>query len=176
MTVPVFTVNNDIFTMTCGGFSLQVFFYCIKGSETHLLSPYIEGGFAMTPEQKSIIQNMRRKLCSYAEIAEILGFPSANTVKSYCYRNHLNTEELLKDAGVCKNCGKPFVKMAKTKPRIFCSDACKLAWWKNHVNEHKRTCKTKFVCQTCGTSFTDYPSSERKYCSERCYQRRNRHE
>ena len=155
---------------------MQAYFLCIRGSKTYFDSPYIEGGFNMTPEQKTIIINMRCKLFSYAEIAEVLGLPSINTVKSFCYRNHLNTEELLKDSGVCKNCGKPFVRITKTKPRIFCSDACKLAWWKNHTNEHKRTCKTKFVCKTCGKSFTDYPSSQRKYCSEKCYQRRNRHE
>ncbi len=130
----------------------------------------------MTPEQKTIIQNMRRRLCSYAEIAGVLGFSSVNTIKSYCYRNNLNTEKLLKDVGICKNCGKPFVKANKTKPRIFCSDACKLVWWKSHANEHKRTCKTEVVCKNCSKRFLAYPSAERKYCSEQCYRRRNRHE
>lgn len=129
----------------------------------------------MTPEQKAMIQNMRHKLCSFVEIAGVLGLP-VNTIKSYCYRNKLNTEELLKNAVACKNCGKPIAKIAKTKPRIFCCDTCKLSWWKNHIDEHRKSCKTEFICKTCGTSFTDYPSAERKYCSHKCYRRRNQHE
>ena len=126
----------------------------------------------MTTEQKNVVQNMRSKLYSYAEIADALGLP-VNTIKSYCYRNRLNTEELLKDVTPCKNCGKPIVSQSKTKPRIFCSDTCKISWWKNHKEEHKKTSEVSLVCETCGTEFTAYKSADRKYCSQNCYQRRN---
>ena len=126
----------------------------------------------MTNEQKRIITRMREKLCSYAEIADALGLPF-NSVKSFCFRNDLTTEALTKEAKVCKNCGKPIVSKSKTKPRIFCCDACKLAWWKKHKTEHTSSFLVEVSCPTCGASFTAYKSSKRKYCSEQCYQRRN---
>ena len=126
----------------------------------------------MTNEQKTVVQNMRSKLYSYSEIADALGI-SANTIKSYCYRNHLNTEELLKNVKPCKNCGKPIVAQSKTKPRIFCCDACKISWWKSHKEEHKKTSQVSLVCEKCGAEFTAYESAKRKYCSQNCYQRRN---
>ena len=126
----------------------------------------------MTAEQKKIVRNMRNKLYSYAEIADVLGLP-VNTIKSYCYRNCLNTEELLKEVIPCKNCGKAIVSQSKTKPRVFCCDACKISWWKSHKEDHKKTSEISLVCKTCGTEFTAYKSADRKYCSQHCYQRRN---
>ena len=126
----------------------------------------------MTNEQKNTIKKMREKLCSYAEIAEILGL-SANTIKSYCLRNGLNTEVLINKAKRCKNCGKPIAEISKTKPRVFCCDACKIVWWKTHKTEHKSSFIIEQICPTCGKHFTAYKSSKRKYCSEQCYQRRN---
>lgn len=126
----------------------------------------------MTNEQKSNIKKMREKLYSYAEIAEILGL-SLNSVKSYCLRKGLNTDALIKNAKRCKYCGKPIVELSKTKPRIFCCDACKLAWWKKHKTEQHSSYIAELTCPTCGKKFTAYKSSKRKYCSERCYQRRH---
>ncbi len=126
----------------------------------------------MTNEQKIQIKLMREKLCGYAEISKALGL-SLNSVKSYCLRNHLNTEALTKNAKRCKNCGKPIVAVSKTKPRIFCCDKCKLTWWKEHKNQNHSRFITEHICQTCGNVFNDYASANRKYCSEKCYQRRN---
>ena len=126
----------------------------------------------MTNEQKKIIKRMREKLCSYAEIADALGI-SFNSVKSFCLRNGLTTEALTKDATKCKACGKPIISKSKTKPRIFCNDACKLIWWKEHKTEHSSSYIVEHSCPTCGKKFTAYKSSKRKYCSELCYQRRN---
>lgn len=126
----------------------------------------------MTNEQKSTIKRMREKLCSYAEIATSLGL-SLNSVKSYCLRNHLNTEAIKQNAKRCKHCGKPIFKGSKTKPRVFCCDTCKFAWWKeNKSHEHSHLIEDH-ICLTCGKHFNDYASANRKYCSAKCYQRRN---
>ena len=129
----------------------------------------------MNGEQKMQIREMREKLCSYAEIAEATGL-SVNTVKSYCYRNGLNKTELSKDLQLCKNCNNAIALKSKTKPRKFCSDACKLAWWKKHKGKQKSRFMSTLKCPTCGKKFTAYKSAKRKYCSENCYQRRNANE
>lgn len=126
----------------------------------------------MTNEQKITIKTMREKLCSYAEIAEKLRI-SVNSVKSYCLRNHLNTEVLVKNAKKCKNCGKPIVVDSRTKPRVFCSNECKVYWWKNHKSADNSNFVQEHTCTTCGKSFSAYTTANRKYCSLQCYQRRN---
>ena len=126
----------------------------------------------MTNEQKITIKKMREKLCSYAEIATLLGL-SLNSVKSYCLRNHLNTEAITQNAKRCKYCGKPIIEPCKTKPRVFCNNTCKISWWKeNKSHDHSRLVKEN-ICLTCGKHFNDYASANRKYCSAECYQRRN---
>ena len=140
----------------------------------------------MTKSQKEIILTMRRALCSYTQIAEKTGL-SVGTIKSYCYRNGLNAESLKSSSGLCKNCGKPILTPSKTRPRRFCSDACKTAWWNLHRYDHKNSSLIKqfkcnvcgkefaikqFKCNVCGKEFADYSSTQRKYCSRICYQKR----
>lgn len=126
----------------------------------------------MTDEQKNKIKNLREKFFSYADIADKLGL-STNAVKSFCFRSGLNTDALIENAKPCKNCGKPIASIAKTKPRIFCCNQCKIAWWKKHkTEEHSHMIKEQ-ICPVCGTAFSDYVSANRKYCSLSCYQRRN---
>lgn len=122
----------------------------------------------MAKSQKEIILTMRRALCSYTQIAEKTGL-SVGAIKSYCYRNGLNTESLKSSSGFCKNCGKPILTPSKTRPRRFCSDACKTAWWNLHRYDHKNSSLIKpFKCNICGKEFADYSSTQRKYCSRLC--------
>ena len=157
---------------------MQAYFFCFFRPKKHFLSRWVIedipriGGIAMTNEQKNTIRKMREKLCSYAEISGVLGL-SVSSIKSYCLRNELNTETLMSNVKRCKNCGKPLVEVSKTKPRVFCCDACKLTWWKKHKTNHKSPLIVEHTCLTCGKGFTAYKSSKRKYCSEQCYQRRN---
>lgn len=126
----------------------------------------------MTKSQKETILTMRRALCSYTQIAEKTGL-SVSAIKSYCYRHGLNTESLKNSSGFCKNCGKPILTPSKNRPRRFCSDACKTAWWNLHRYEHKKSSLIKqFKCNVCGKEFADYSSTQRKYCSRTCYQKR----
>lgn len=124
----------------------------------------------MTKLQKEQIHHLRQKLTPYSQIAGLLGL-SMNTVKSYCYRHGLNTETLNSINGYCQQCGKPLIS-AKTKPRRFCSTACKTAFWNGHRRERASNQITMHACLVCGENFSDYHSVGRKYCSQACYQKR----
>ena len=59
----------------------------------------------MRTDQKNQINEMRKRGCTYANIAETLSV-SENTIKTYCRRTRL-TEDSAKAVLVCKQCGKP---------------------------------------------------------------------
>ena len=94
----------------------------------------------MTKEQKQQIQNMRHKGLGYKKIAGTLGI-SVNTVKSYCQRNNLSTESLAaiyaefntgEGQDPCKQCGKLIIQKPKSKPKTYCCDKCRYAWWNDY--------------------------------------------
>jgi hypothetical protein len=69
----------------------------------------------------------------------------------------------------CKNCGVAILQQPKQKPKKFCGDACRLAWWgENRDQMHKRAYYHK-VCQNCGAEFEAYGNEHRKYCSRKCF-------
>ena len=130
----------------------------------------------MTNTQKERIQRMRWRDCSYIEISEALGVPEA-TIKSFCRRNNLQDADLqtLKAARedfaipvVCTQCGLMLEQGAKRKPRRFCSDKCRLAWWNSHRHEINHKKIRKLICAACGNEFKSYDAG-RKYCSHACY-------
>ena len=126
----------------------------------------------MTIEQKETILRLRQALSSYTQIAKETGL-TASAVKSYCYRRGLNTEALKNSGGYCQHCGEPIVKPSRTRPRRFCSDRCKTAWWNAHRHDHKNSHSiVRFTCAICGKAIEDYSSTHRKYCSQACYQKR----
>ena len=128
----------------------------------------------MTGEQKQKIQTLRIQGNSYLQIADSLGL-SINTVKSYCRINNLSNSDAFKDTGNeenkehCKQCGKKLVSANKSKPKQFCSDKCRMAWWNAHPEAVKRKAVYKFSCHTCGMDFESYGNSSRKYCSRTCF-------
>ncbi len=121
----------------------------------------------MTNEQKKQIMVLRRQGYGYSKIAQMLSI-SENTIKSYCRRNDLSLEAL-NNTAACKQCGKLIIIKEKCKPRQFCSDRCRVAWWSSH--EHKSHAKTTyhFVCEKCGLHFESNGNKSRKYCSHKCY-------
>jgi endogenous inhibitor of DNA gyrase (YacG/DUF329 family) len=126
----------------------------------------------MTDTQKQRIEYLRGKGDSYAAIAAALGI-SENTVKSYCRRNNLGAgyiaELPAKSEGSCENCGKPLEHTAGAKHRRFCSDKCRLAWWKDNRSRLNRKAVYQLKCVHCGGDFESYGNKERKYCSHACY-------
>ncbi len=51
----------------------------------------------------------------------------------------------------------------------FCSDKCRMAWWKAHPDQLNRKAIYHMVCAHCGQPFDSYGNSHRKYCSRACY-------
>ena len=120
----------------------------------------------MTDQQKDQIQSMRRQGLSYVKIGQALGI-SDNTVRSFCRRNRLG--EPVKHTIPCQYCGKPVKIVSKQKPRKFCSDRCRAAWWNGHREAVNRRAFYNFICAHCGREFTAYGNAHRKYCSHKCY-------
>ncbi len=121
----------------------------------------------MTDLQKEQIKAMRSQGIGYVKIGLALGI-SNNTVRSFCRRNGMdgNAE---KTVNRCKQCGKAIKEKPKQKPRTFCSDTCRTAWWNSHLDCVDRRAVYRFVCTACGKPFTAYGNQHRKYCSHACY-------
>lgn len=109
----------------------------------------------MTDIQKSQILSLRNSGHGYTDIAVRLGI-SKDTIKSFCRRNGVAGIRAAKQA-------------EKQKPRRFCSDQCRQAWWNAHPEMVKQKAVYSYVCPTCGKPFTAYGNSHRKYCSHQCY-------
>lgn len=123
----------------------------------------------MTKQQKDLIIQMRGQKQSYSTIAEQLGI-SVNTVSSFCRRNALDGDcKDIGGTGFCKNCGRLFKSKKGHRPRQFCSDNCRLAWWNTHPDQVKRGADYSFICASCGREFSAYGNRHRKYCSHACY-------
>jgi endogenous inhibitor of DNA gyrase (YacG/DUF329 family) len=121
----------------------------------------------MTITQKSKISALRQKGESYNNIAEKLNI-SVNTVKSFCRRNNAPADSVVSKA-VCPQCGKQIITVAGRKPKKFCSDECRVAWWNSHQAEVSKKAYYTFKCAACGSDFTAYGNSTRRYCSHKCY-------
>lgn len=129
----------------------------------------------MTEAQKSAIKSMREYGFGYARIAKRLGM-SVNTVRSYCRRNHLMSEDIQPVVPVepgarkcfCKGCGVPVAQNPGRKAKLFCSDSCRTMWWNSHPELVNRKAYYNFTCKYCKKPFTAYGNSKRKYCSRAC--------
>jgi endogenous inhibitor of DNA gyrase (YacG/DUF329 family) len=126
----------------------------------------------MIQSQKEQIAALRANGDSYAKIADTLGI-SENTVKSYCRRNNLggnaaSTSEAPSQS-YCRQCGTALEQIPGMKPRKFCSDQCRAAWWATHPESLNRKAVYRFTCPACGMEFESYGNKGRKYCSHACY-------
>lgn len=121
----------------------------------------------MTNEQRECITAMRQQGRGYTEIATELSI-SKNTVKSFCRRNALkNVSE--KDTPRCRNCGVHMNIADKCKTQQFCSDRCRVLWWKARNRKVYPKPVYQLACQNCGTVFQSVGNLRRKYCSHDCY-------
>lgn len=108
----------------------------------------------------------------YKRIAGSLGL-SENTIKSFCQRNRLESgampavTENVDVKPKCKQCGKPLEQTVNKKPKVFCDDKCRYAWWNTNPEKQKSACYS--VCACCGKPFASLRSRKRKYCGNACY-------
>ena len=123
----------------------------------------------MTIEQQNQIRFLRQNGEGYKRIASLLGL-SVNTVKSFCRRNDNlvgEAEETASSVGTavsCRQCGESVQQIAGRRPRIFCCNACKTAYWRSRakpLGQHR-------LCPGCGMPLLGHDQS-RKYCCHACY-------
>ena len=114
----------------------------------------------MSNEQKETIKSLRSQGQSISQISSIIGI-SANTIKAFLRREHKKKE-------FCKFCRKLLEQLPNCKPKTYCNDTCRYAWWK--ANRHLATHKViyDYICDYCKQAFTSL-GKDRKYCSHPCY-------
>ena len=118
----------------------------------------------MTKEQKTLILYYREQHMTYRQIGEKLGL-SPDTVKTFCRRNTPQEDRTEASAlSQCRNCGAPVHPLPGRRERLFCSPACRTAYWR----KHNLLGGTPRYCAGCGALLTG-GSASRKYCSHACY-------
>ncbi len=116
----------------------------------------------MATEKSIEIMEYRRQGVGYKRISALTGYP-LNTVKSVCRRSQETSHKR------CLQCGAKIEQPPHRKEKKFCSDKCRMAWWKAHPERVERKAFYHMVCAQCGKSFDSYGNSRRKYCSRSCY-------
>ena len=118
----------------------------------------------MTQEQKTLILHYREQHMTYRQIGEKLGL-SPDTVKTFCRRNTPREDRTEASASSqCRNCGAPVHPLPGRRERLFCSPACRTAYWR----KHNLLGKDPRYCAGCGALLTG-GSVSRKYCNHACY-------
>ena len=118
----------------------------------------------MTKEQKILVLHYREQHMTYRQIGEKLGL-SPDTVKTFCRRNTPQEDRTETSASTqCRNCGAPVHLLPGRRERLFCSPACRTAYWR----KHNLLGKDPRYCAGCGALLTG-GSASRKYCSHACY-------
>lgn len=117
----------------------------------------------MTIQEKNTIEKLRQNGYGYKKIAAELNLP-IGTVKTYCKR-HLAMED---DKQRCPVCETVIKQAPHKKEKRFCSDKCRMKWWKEHPDLINRPSKYEYICSYCGKNFSSR-NPKRKYCSQRCY-------
>lgn len=118
----------------------------------------------MTQEQKTLALYYREQQRTYREIGEKLGL-SPDTVKTFCRRNRKQKERAVQKEGFqCKNCDAPIYPFPGKRESLFCSAACRTAYWR----KHNLLSLPPRHCAGCGTLLTG-GSIVKKYCCHACY-------
>lgn len=118
----------------------------------------------MTNETKTLIISLRESGKSYGEIVLITGV-CESTVKTICLRYKKQN----KDKNKCKYCSKELKFIKGKKKKIFCSDNCRMLYWKENRKLIKRKPCFDLECPICHCHFMAYKSQCSKYCSWECY-------
>lgn len=127
----------------------------------------------MTEEQKKQIRGFRAAGKGYKRISTALDIP-VGTVKSFCRRDEADTPAITgwdatestdaSEKPACLRCGKPVVRIPGRKKRRFCSEACRVAYWRTQA----RSDSEQILCAGCGKPLCGL-DRHRKFCSHACY-------
>ena len=117
----------------------------------------------MTLQEITAISRMRASGYTLAAMALALG-KSPNTIKSHLRRHPVSLDEK-----ICLHCGQAVAQLEGRKPRKFCNDACRMAYWNAHQATVNRKAYYRLVCRNCKKEYQCYGNDKRKYCSRDCY-------
>ena len=109
----------------------------------------------------------------------MVGLPRDN-VRNYCKSHGLagyqpvyemNLKDRIEEGTACAYCGGPMKKAKTGRPRRFCSEACRRAYWKMHREEINKSPGAVYTmeCPYCGKIFESYGNKKRKYCCHEHY-------
>jgi len=121
----------------------------------------------MTDTERAQIMKMQREGLGYKRIATVTGLP-LNSVKTFCRRNPVVLAEVVEPT--CRFCGKRIEQTPHKRQKLYCSDQCRMAWWKDNRDKMNRQAFYHKRCQQCGKEFDSYGDAGRKFCSPACYQ------
>lgn len=121
----------------------------------------------MTTDEINTINDLQQRGLGYKKIASLTGLP-VNSVKTYCRRHKVKAPSAEEPQAFCRGCGKPIQRIPQAKPRLFCSDSCRMHFWNTHRDEVKHRAIYKFTCPHCGREFQSIGNPNRKYCSREC--------
>lgn len=133
----------------------------------------------MTQAQADRITELRLKGAGYKSIGTVVGL-SRDIVRNYCkshgltgYASALTKNIRMKmDSGeACLYCGGDVAQPKTGRPKKFCCEKCRRAWWKQHPEAVNRSKAASYecICESCGKKFISYGNKSRKYCSHDCY-------
>jgi endogenous inhibitor of DNA gyrase (YacG/DUF329 family) len=115
----------------------------------------------MTSDDIAKITELQIKGMGYKRISALTGLP-VNTVKSYCRRHPTS------GFCVCQQCGSAVKQTPHKRAKKFCSDTCRMVWWKEHPERVQRKV-FHLTCVWCEKPFDSVGNDARKYCSRACY-------
>lgn len=121
----------------------------------------------MTAEEIKTISDLQQRGLGYKKIATLTGLP-VNSVKTYCRRHKVDSQTAEEPQAFCRGCGKPIQRIPQAKPRLFCSDSCRMHFWNSHRDEVRHKAIYTFTCPYCGREFQSIGNPNRKYCSREC--------
>ena len=119
----------------------------------------------MTQLEKQEIIKLKNEGRSYKQISDLTGI-CVSTIKSLCTRYQTKQNELVY---YCKCCGKKLVFTNGKKQKQYCSDTCRMRYWRNNKDKMNIAHTIQVECPVCHRVFTDYETKKRKYCCWSCY-------
>ncbi|MDR1464735.1 MAG: RNA polymerase subunit sigma-70 [Oscillospiraceae bacterium] len=125
----------------------------------------------MTATQKQQIATLRAQGRGYADIALLTGLAAGN-IKTYCYRHGIlpaAPADSVTKPNCCQQCGAAIEQTEKQKPRKFCCDKCREAWWNHNRVAVRRDSVVTSRCAFCGAEFEKLSHSTKKFCSHQHY-------
>ena len=117
----------------------------------------------MTAEEIKTIRDLQQRGLGYKKIATLTGVP-VNSVKTYCRRHKVDAPPAEEPQAFCRGCGKPIQRIPQAKPRLYCSDSCRMRFWNSHRDEVKHKAVYTFTCPYCGPEIQSIGNPNRKYC------------